>query len=167
MNECRGAREEQEEEVEEGEGEQERPDLPSRMRTLFRSRFPPSPHRPLLSTNTRCPCARGQYGAPSCTRWSARARVCVRAHVLAHALVRVLNNAYGDRGLAPPRHTRSQSRFVWTRKTTLYAKIAERERERALGPLLLIARREERKRERKSAYNARTARGTRSSAAPP
>lgn len=125
MNECREAREQQEEEAEEGEGEQERPDPPSRMRTLFRSRFPPSPHRPLLSLD--------QHTVPARTRtiWGpivhtdprtvTHATYVCRAHARAHALVRVLNNAYGDRVWlsCTPKDTHARDRFVWTRKTTL------------------------------------------------
>lgn len=69
---------------------------------------------------------------------------------LTHALVRVLNNAYGDRGLAPPRHTRSQARFVWTRKATL--REDRRERERSGPASTNSSAREERERVRKSVY---------------
>lgn len=137
MNECREAREQQEEEAEEaeeGEGEQERPDLPSRMRTLFRSRFPPSPHRPpSLARPTHGTRAHednmGPHRAHGCPRTVTHATYVCRAHARAHALVRVLNNAYGDRVWlsCTPKDTHARDRFVWTRKTTLLGDRRERE----------------------------------------
>lgn len=51
-----------------------------------------------------------------------------RAHARAHALVRVLNNAYGDRVWlsCTPKDTHARDRFVWTRKTTLLGDRRER-----------------------------------------
>lgn len=56
--------------------------------------------------------------------------MCVeRTRARAHELVRVLNNAYGDRVWlsCTPKDTHARDRFVWTRKTTLLGDRRERE----------------------------------------
>lgn len=104
---------------------------------------PPSLARPTHGTRAHED-NMGPHRAHGSAHCHARDPCVSSARARTHALVRVLNNAYGDRVWLSciPKDTHARDRFVWTRKTTL---LGDR-RESSLGPFLLITGKEEKER---------------------